>query len=82
MGEWISVKDRLPEDPEELVLAIVSGKPRKNVTMIEAINMATYDATYGWTIEKYPEWEGARVSHWMPLPSVPNDWGADEKTDI
>lgn len=73
MSEWISVKDRLPEHPE-LVLAIVSGKPWKNVTLDGAYQLASYDPDCGWIVEEYPEWEeGAVVSHWMPLPEPPEE---------
>ena len=67
--EWISVKDRLPEDQEE-VLVIVSGKSRKNITLAAAYELAEYDPVNGWILEMWPEWKGAVVTHWMPLPST------------
>lgn len=55
LSEWISVKDRMPEDSDRLVLAIVSGKPCKNITLDGAYELATYCAEEGWIIEQYPE---------------------------
>lgn len=47
MNEWISVKDRLPEH-SALVLAIVSGKPHENITLIDAYQLASYNPEDGW----------------------------------
>lgn len=70
---WISVKDRLPEK-EEFVLAIVSGKPRDNITLDETLMIATYypnDAE--WCVEEFPEWICPTVKYWMPVPDLPGD---------
>ena len=68
--EWISVKDRLPEESGE-VLVIVSGNPQKNITLNCAYELAEYDPYDGWIMEMWPEWEDAVVTHWMPLPAPP-----------
>ena len=68
--KWISVKDRQPEDHEE-VLVIVSGKPRKNISRDAAYELAEYDPVDGWILEMWPELKGAVVTHWMPLPDFP-----------
>ncbi len=60
-GEWISVKERLLEEPERsdnMVLAIVDGTPHENITLVSAYLLANYDL-------------GAVVSYWMPLPEPP-----------
>ena len=67
--EWISVKDRLPDQSGE-VLVIVSGNPQKNITLNCAYELAEYDPYDGWIMEMWPEWEDAVVTHWMPLPST------------
>lgn len=72
---WISVRDRLPEDDND-VLAIVDGRPCENVNLIGAYELASYYPKDGWIIEAYPEWEGAKVTHWAPLPEPP-DGGAE-----
>ena len=68
--EWIPVKDKLPDQNEE-VLVIVNGKPQKNITLNCAYELAEYDPHEGWIMEMWPEWEGAVVTHWMPLPDPP-----------
>ena len=68
--EWISVKDRLPDQSGE-VLVIVSGNPQKNITLNCAYELAEYDPYDGWIMEMWPEWEDAVVTHWMPMPQPP-----------
>ena len=72
MSEWISVKDRLPEDFGE-VLVIVSGNPCENITLDGAYEIAEYDPVEGWILEMWPEWESAVVTHWMPFPDPPEE---------
>lgn len=64
---WIPVKERLPEDGDEVVLVQVSGKPKKNIEFINAFELATYGEE-GWILENYPEWEKPEVAAWRPLP--------------
>lgn len=73
--EWISVKDRLPDDEKdgEVVLAVVYGKPKQNITLIGAIMTAGYFDGEGWVINEYPEWEAPEVTYWMPLPNPPEE---------
>ena len=52
---------------EELVLVIASGKPKENITLDNAVELATLYSD-GWCLEMWPEWTGATVTHWMPLP--------------
>ena len=69
--KWISVKDRLPEI-DQIVLVVASGKPQKNITLENAIELAEYDPE-GWILEMWPEWMEAKVTHWMPLPEPPEE---------
>lgn len=71
MDHWIRVADRLPED-DMFVLAIVSGKPTKNITFVGAYCFAEY-SDGGWIIEEYLEWENPTVTHWAPLPEPPKE---------
>ena len=66
LPRWIPVEERLP-DHDELVLVIASGKPKENITLDEAVELATLYSD-GWCLETWPEWTGANVTHWMPLP--------------
>lgn len=67
---WRDVREELPE-PDELVLAVVSGKPMENLELIHAVQLAEFSRADGWILTEYLEWKGADVSHWMPLPDGP-----------
>lgn len=69
---WISVEERLP-DGDELVLAVVSGWPVKNVELRDAYELAIYTPTEGWILKMWPEWEGADVRWWAKLPEPPEE---------
>ena len=58
-GQWISVKDGLPEN-EEYVLVHTSGK---------SVLMGFYDNDGWYTTEEYIR----NVTHWMPLPERPKE---------
>lgn len=68
---WISVEDALPIDDKNQVLVIVNGKPRENITLHAAQELAAYYPEEGWVIEEYPEWENPGVTHWTKLPEPP-----------
>lgn len=69
LPRWIPVEERLP-DYDDLVLVIASGKPKENITLDEAFELATLYSD-GWCLETWPEWTGANVTYWMPLPEPP-----------
>ena len=69
---WISVKDRLPENPDELVLVIANGM-YENVALKDAYCMANYCPDEGWVLEMWPDFEAVQISHWMPLPEAPKE---------
>ena len=70
-NEWISVKERLPQNGDEAVLCIVSGKPADNITLYNAYELGRYVDGDGWIIDEWPEWEDAKVLWWTPLPAPP-----------
>ncbi len=70
--EWINAKKQLPENPDETVLCIVSGR-YENTTFYKAYEMATFSWDEGWILESYPEWETPEVSWWMLLPEPPKE---------
>lgn len=70
--QWVSVKERMPEEGE-MTLVAVSGKPRKNITLKNAVELAEYTVSEGWILEMWPEWTGAEITHWMPLPELPKE---------
>lgn len=69
-SEWISVKDRLPETAD-CVLVLASGKPHKNITLENACEIAEFDIDEGWIMGMWPEWENPNITYWMPLPEPP-----------
>ena len=71
LPRWIPMAERLPE-LDELVLVIASGKPKENITLDGAIELATLYSD-GWCLETWPEWTGANVTYWMPLPEPPEE---------
>lgn len=69
---WRDADVELPPDDEQ-VLIIVSGRPRRNVELVNAYELASFVGGDGWVLESYPEWEKAEVSWWMPLPAAPKE---------
>jgi hypothetical protein len=71
-GPWISVKERLPDDPEESVLAVVSGKPCQDLRLELVPEVAIYfGESEGWYIKRWPQWDDPKVDYWMPIPDIP-----------
>jgi hypothetical protein len=64
--QWISVKDRLPEEDVDVVIGWFS-KTASNKTFwtIDAAQL-TNKVFSGWRV--YPE-----ATHWMPLPAAPKE---------
>lgn len=74
MNEWISVKDRLPDDGLEfyLVLADLPWLVGKyiDIAVYNAYNMYGRDDFNPWYHrEEGINYEG--ITHWMPLPKLP-----------
>jgi hypothetical protein len=62
--QWISVKDRLPEQDDEAMSVLISGEGWHNYEVAYFGPTAWYD--------KYDDVvEG--VTHWMPLPKPPEE---------
>ena len=59
----------LPPD-DDMVLAIVSGKPGDNITLEDAYELASYGSD-GWIVEQFELWETPTVTWWRPLPDPP-----------
>lgn len=69
--QWISVKDRLPESDHD-VLVTVSGRVG-NITLIDSIEIGSFNRDEGWILEMWPEWEDPTITNWMPLPKPPKE---------
>lgn len=55
-----------------MVLLIVSGKI-KNISFVDAYDLGEFDTDEGWILEMWPEWKDHKVTHWMPLPELPEE---------
>lgn len=67
---WISVEDRLPEENKALLVCDISG-----VTSDEREpEKAFYEGGifYWQSIVNYDDGTSLRVTHWMPLPELPD----------
>lgn len=88
MSEWISVKDRLPEDDQEVILCTreieTYGRHCEKKKIYRNIYCGYFDG-YEWLTsychgceyifrmnEKYPK-ETIEVTHWMPLHEPPGE---------
>jgi hypothetical protein len=65
MNNWISVKDKLPEEKQDVILCINARKTTIGYRYGE-------ESFYEFCLEAYPIGPG-RVTHWMELPESPND---------
>ena len=64
---WIPCSKQLPPHSDDLLLIQCSGKPKNNIVFDNAFCLASYTKEV-WLLELYPEWKGAEVIAWMPLP--------------
>lgn len=66
MGDWISVKDKLPKDYE-----VVFIFPRPEDLGIRYAGLI--DAKHGWQYysDGRNKWFDCNVTHWMPIPDDP-----------
>lgn len=78
-GEWISVKDRLPDrdgledDESEYVLVCIDYQCSYNPTGGKWVTICGYEKD-GWSSWDCFGWSGGyapHITHWMPLPEPP-----------
>ncbi|WP_394970207.1 DUF551 domain-containing protein [Candidatus Allofournierella merdipullorum] len=67
---WVSVSERMP-DKDQVVIVIANGKPRENITLDGAFELAEWSESDGWILACWPDWENPVVTHWMPIPVPP-----------
>lgn len=67
-------KGELPTE-EVTVIAIVSGSPSAEVTLLGSYQTATYYGkdSSGWVVDEWPEWENPTVHCWQPTPEAPEE---------
>lgn len=71
-SEWISVEKKLP-GISDLVLVIANGRPRKNITLQNALLLASYWGDDEWFADGLVGWGKFSVTHWMSLPEPPKE---------
>jgi hypothetical protein len=83
VAEWISVKERMPEDGE-FVLIYGVGYTQAKLGFVNKILSNGMRLNF-WnrldpTLQKYEiPWVGAGVvTHWMPLPEPPKEGGGED----
>ena len=59
--KWISVRDRVPKDGEEVLVCTRSQNGVRNI-----------DKGY-WRIDRFIHRGKREVTHWMPLPEFPTE---------
>lgn len=70
MSEWISVKDKLPEKQQSVIVVTTDGNSIY-VAWIEEFGMEDKPIwQYSWCCGCYVS---GNVTHWMQLPSLPKD---------
>lgn len=60
MSEWISVKDRLPEDNQRAIVY----RPEMSESDVGAVSVQ-----FGWNCKR----KKTDITHWMPLPEPPKE---------
>jgi hypothetical protein len=73
MSEWISVRDRMPEEPGAYLVALVTYRQERYLAV--AYPRDGWWDVAGWCRE-YKHRDGVHnfdVTHWMPLPEPPKE---------
>ena len=72
LGKWISVKDRLPDSDDGVVLAIAEYDDGWCTVL------AWRSEKTGWASDDPLFQDGMDVTHWMPLPEPPEEVSGDD----
>ena len=59
--EWINIRDKWPDDENEILVCTISKKGVRNVDKGYALG------------DRIVHRRTAQVTHWMPLPDMPNE---------
>ena len=66
---WRRTEAELP--PQNMAVPMtVSGKPRKNIELIGAVQLGSYSEEEGWIVDEWPEWVPEKVECWLPVLEV------------
>lgn len=83
MSEWISVEDRVPDEPGKY-LVVVTWAPHRYVDVAHfalkllGLHLAhddldDHDRWGWWDSDSEGAWERTHITHWMPLPELPKE---------
>ncbi len=69
--DWISVKDKFPEEGEEVLIINkdIPGYIRYKIDYL--IHLDDNDPPYIWACTRENEWD--KITHWMQLPKLPKE---------
>lgn len=70
-GVWHDPVNKVPEDPDCCVLAIVNGKIGEAAYLVEAFELVYYSGDGKWHSDRYKDIKNLEVLFWMPLPKSP-----------
>lgn len=70
MNEWISVKDALPKDDQDVLVSCV-----KNIYIIKSVQTTDrrHKKREGYFEDSSWKNEVEEITYWMPLPELPKD---------
>ena len=71
MAEWISVKERLPEDGK--VLCVRKSEAFRGRRYVDILT-----ADHGWFMDGAFVVSDGNVTHWMPMPEMPKEGDTNE----
>lgn len=72
---WISVKDRLPNKDHKKIVCLINGKCVLCDVHEETFILTTNQVSFYWPTQKWVKDDlYADVTHWMPLPSPPQEY--------
>lgn len=67
--KWISVKDRLPNKNQKVLIFLDGYSHRNHIDLVSFIGIN--GSYYFWDADEYG-YEENEVTHWMELPKPPN----------
>ena len=59
--EWIKCSERMPENDTNVLVYGIGG-----------INIMAYESEINWWYEDEGRHDADEITHWMPLPEIPN----------
>ena len=73
MSNWISVKDRLPEDQDECFIFVPTFDSRGVKSTPYVLHGTYWEECEEWTTCEGENFSIDEVTHWQPLPEPPEE---------